>query len=76
MVVMVKVPLSVVGVPSYMYCMLFCTVLVREALRSIFRFLTGSSVMRSCRSLVVLLAAGVAMVSFTRSQSLRRALSI
>ena len=57
---MVKVPLSVVGVPSYMYCMLFCTVLVREALRSILRFLTGSSVMRSCRSLVVLLAAGVA----------------
>ncbi len=44
MVVMVKVPLWVVGVPSYMYCMLFCTVLVREALRSIFEILTGSRV--------------------------------
>ena len=67
-VVIVSVPLCVVGMPAYMYCMLFDLVSVRLALTSILRFFTGSSVMRSCRSSVRLLVAGVATLSFMSSQ--------
>ena len=75
-VVMVKVPVWVVGAPSYIYCMLRALVSVRLALRSILRFFTGSRVARSCRSLVALVVAGVAMSSWTSSHWRSRALSM
>ena len=75
-VVIVNVPLCVVGEPSYIYCMLFDTVSVREALRSILRFLTGSSVVLICKSFILLVAAGVATLSLARSHPLSIALSI
>ena len=76
MVVMVSVPLCVVGEPEYIYCMLFDFVSVRLALRSILRFFTGSSVMRSWKSSVRLVVAGVATLSFMSSQLRSLALSM
>ena len=73
MVVMVNEPLCVVGIPLYMYWMLRARVSVREALRSIFRSRMGSSVARTCRSLVWLVEAGVAMVSAVSSHPLSTA---
>ena len=49
---MLNEPLWVVGRPSYMNCMERARFMVREALRSIFRSRTGSSVARSCSSSV------------------------
>ena len=59
-----------------MYCMLFDFVSVRLALRSILRFFTGSSVMRSCKSSVRLVVAGVATLSAMSSQPRSAALSM
>lgn len=56
--------------------MLFALLRVREALRSIFRFFTGSSVNLSCKSSVQLVVAGVAIESLINSQLFSRALSI
>jgi len=75
-VVMVKVPVCVVGLPSYIYCTLLAVVIVRLALRSILRFLMGSRVMRNWRSSVRLLVAGVATLSLMSNQLLLRAFSI
>ena len=65
-----KAPLWVVGVPSYIYCMLFCVVFVRVAERSILKSLTGSRVARNVRLSVLLVVAGVAILSLQSSQSL------
>ena len=73
MVVMVNVPVCVVGLPWYMYWMLLAVVCERVAVRSILRFFTGSSVMRSCRSSVLLVVAGVATLSLMSSHPLSRA---
>lgn len=74
-VVMENVPLCVVGDPSYIYCTLRAVVCVRAALRSIFRLRTGSRVMRTCRSSVLLVEAGVAIESLSNSHPRSRALS-
>ena len=76
MVVIWKVPLWVVDVPSYIYCMLFCVVMVRVAERSILKSLTGSKVARSCRFSVLLVVAGVAIESLQSSQSFSLAFPI
>ena len=76
MVVIVNVPLCVVGLPRYMYCMLLARLSVRFATRSIFRLRTGSRVSLSCTSSVRLVVAGVATESLMSSQSLRLALSM
>ena len=73
MVVMLNEPLWVVGMPLYMNCTLFALVMVREALRSIFRSRTGSRVAFSCRSSDVLLVEGVAVLSVMSSHSLSMA---
>ena len=73
---MVNVPLMVVGLPWNMYCTLRPVVIVREAFRSILKFFTGSTVMRNCRSSVLLVVAGVATFSFTSSQLFSRAFSM
>ena len=73
---MVNVPLCVVGLPAYIYCMLFERFSVRLAVRSIFRLRIGSRVMRICRSEVRLVVAGVATESFISSQPLSRARSM
>ena len=75
-VVMVNVPEWVVGEPSYIYCTLLARVMVRLALRSILRSRIGSRVMRSWRSSVLFVVAGVATESALSSQPCSRALSI
>ena len=75
MVVMLNVPLCVVGEPSYMNCMLRERFCVREALRSIFRSRTGSSVAFSWKSSLAVLVDGVATDSFMMSHPLSLALS-
>ena len=74
-VVMLNVPLCVVGMPLYIYCTLRERLSVRDAFRSIFRSRAGSSVARSCRSLVMLVDAGVAMQSAITSHPFSTALS-
>ena len=75
MVVILNVPDWVVGMPLYIYWMRRERLSVRDALRSIFRSRRGSSVARSCKSLVVFVVAGVAMLSAMSSQPLSAALS-
>ena len=70
MVVMLNEPLCVVGMPSYMYCMLREVLTVRLALRSIFRSGMGSSVSLICKSSLLLVVAGVATLSLHSSQLL------
>ena len=76
MVVILKEPLCVVGLPAYIYCTLLALVTLREALRSILKSRTGSRVILSCRSSVRLVVAGVATLSLERSHPLSRAFSI
>ena len=76
MVVIINVPFCVVGVPAYIYWIFRAVVCVREACKSIFKLRTGSSVMRSCRSSVLVVAAGVAIESLSSSHPMLRALEI
>ena len=68
-VVIVRLPLCVV-VKASSRRMLRLRVICREAVRSIFRFFTGSRVARICTFSVLLVVAGVEMESLFNSQPL------
>lgn len=76
MVVIVKLPLCVVGIPAYIYCMLLLLFTVRLAFKSIFKSGIGSNVALSWRSSMALVVAGVLILSLLSSHPRSLALSI
>ena len=69
-VVIVKEPVSVVGIPENMYWMLRVLLVLRDAFKSIFKFGIGSRVARIWKSSLRLVVAGVTMLSAVLSQPL------